>query len=505
MAAAALVLSPTTPPDYHRIVSPTLRIPSDPSITIPVGLLTCQRDPLLRNLDTTIISARYLKPATQPGSGGGKKAHTKQAKASAAPTLTQPYLQVILHDTVLFPEGGGQPYDIGLLTTDDGEVWDVELVKRHGGVAAHYLRVKHGVEDVPVAFTPGKKVSLALGEAGFQRRLDHRSLIPTRLQVPTLAWSLTSYPSPSYVDLARALTPDEVSLIQDEANRLVFEGRRVHIEVDELHAGEKGIDTGDASSRELGRGLPSDYTGGVHRVVVIDGVDRNPCCGTHLPSLASLQLYILPPPPSTSTAPVRHYFLAGPRLLTHLGTVQTLLTRTAGVLSCGAAETPERVALVVDESKRREKRVDEVEKQLAEELGRRLAVEMAVWRAGGGEGEWVKYVGRTDDTPTALPFLQTIAVAFAAALPDASQGTYRYTLLLSSSPSSQTPSSTSVVVLFGSDDDRVKAVGEDLKKHFKTLKGGGRGIRWSGKYTGVWLPEREGKLASQILEGAMSS
>ncbi|KAI0053652.1 hypothetical protein FA95DRAFT_1552158 [Auriscalpium vulgare] len=43
MAAAALVLPPTTPPDYHRIVSPTLRIPADTSVTIPVGLLTCQR------------------------------------------------------------------------------------------------------------------------------------------------------------------------------------------------------------------------------------------------------------------------------------------------------------------------------------------------------------------------------------------------------------------------------------------------------------------------------
>ncbi|KAI0053651.1 hypothetical protein FA95DRAFT_1552157 [Auriscalpium vulgare] len=331
------------------------------------------------------------------------------------------------------------------------------------------------------------------------------ALIESKLQLPTLAWSLTQHPAPSYVDLPRALTPAEVQLIQDEANRLVFEGRRVHVEVAELQAGEAGIDTGDADDalaggRAAGRGLPSDYTGGVHRVVVVDGVDRSPCCGTHLPSLASLQTYLLPPPPPGASAPVRHHFLAGPRLLTHLGAVQGLLARTAGALSCGPPEAPERVALVVDESKRREKRVEEVERQLADALGAGLAEEMRAWTAAGGAGEWTRYVGRTDDTPTALPFLLSISSAFAAALPEAPDAPHGYTMLLSSSPSSQTPSTTTVVLLFGSDDKKVKVVGEELKKQFKGLKGGGRGTRWSGKYTGVWLPEREGKVAATILQ-----
>lgn len=34
---------PGTPSDYHRIISPSLRIPSDTSAAIPVGLLACQR------------------------------------------------------------------------------------------------------------------------------------------------------------------------------------------------------------------------------------------------------------------------------------------------------------------------------------------------------------------------------------------------------------------------------------------------------------------------------
>ena len=42
----------TTPPDYHRIVSPTLSIPSDPRISVPVGLLACQR---------TVLSLFFLE------------------------------------------------------------------------------------------------------------------------------------------------------------------------------------------------------------------------------------------------------------------------------------------------------------------------------------------------------------------------------------------------------------------------------------------------------------
>ena len=43
--ATAAVLSPpsATPPSYHRIVSPTLQVPADDKVSIPVGLLACQR------------------------------------------------------------------------------------------------------------------------------------------------------------------------------------------------------------------------------------------------------------------------------------------------------------------------------------------------------------------------------------------------------------------------------------------------------------------------------
>lgn len=125
-------------------------------------------DPLLRSLDTTVVSATIVQPPPVD-----KKKSTK--KAVAAPTLpTEPLLHVQLHDTVIFPEGGGQPTDVGTLTLKaDGSSWEVVQAKRHGGHAVHYVRVNGDPEAALKAFTPGAEVTVALGAEGWDRRYDH--------------------------------------------------------------------------------------------------------------------------------------------------------------------------------------------------------------------------------------------------------------------------------------------------------------------------------------------
>lgn len=105
------------------------------------------------------------------------------------------------------------------------------------------------------------------------------ALLETHLNLPTFSWSLTTFPTPSYVELPRPLTQDEIKRIQNLAHTLAFEGRKVHVEVERLgpdnHPGT--MKSREASpDRSSGKPIPSDYTGGVKRTVVIDGVDRNP-------------------------------------------------------------------------------------------------------------------------------------------------------------------------------------------------------------------------------------
>ncbi|KAF9646955.1 alanyl-tRNA synthetase domain-containing protein [Thelephora ganbajun] len=500
MAAAAIVLSPVkTPGDYHRIVSPTLNIPTDVARPIPVGLLSCQRDPLLRQLDTYAVDAFPLQ-ADAP-----KKPPRKGAKL---PRLEGTVLQVILHDTIIFPEGGGQPSDVGYISVGSSMTLEVFEAKRIGGHAIHSIRFPtlDELQKAQLLLPTGTNVVVTLGDNGCRRRLDHMTLhtsqhllsaiLEQRLQLPTLSWSLTIHPSPCYVEIPRGLTPEEVFLIQEETNALVFEGRRVHIEVEELHVdnipGVAKLDNG----RPVGKALPSDYTGGVKRTVVIDGVDRNPCCGTHLPSLHNLQLFLLPHTEAlsrSSTTSARLYFLAGPRLITHLTSTHNQITQASSILSCGAPQVPGRVLQVVEERKAAEKRAVDLESQLVSIVAKELL--HSVTQVNGER--FSAHVHRNDDP---LVFLATIASEFTRLWIASEHTSKQYLLVFTSSPTSQTTTSTTLVLVFGSEDASVKEIGETLKLKL-AVKGGGKGPRWSGKWTGVWKPAKEGELVDKAVGG----
>jgi misacylated tRNA(Ala) deacylase len=74
------------------------------------------------------------------------------------------------------------------------------------------------------------------------------AVLEQRLQLPTLSWSLTVYPSLCYVEILCELT-----LIHDEANPLAFKGRRVHVKVEELHVDKIAGVTGLVNGRPTGK------------------------------------------------------------------------------------------------------------------------------------------------------------------------------------------------------------------------------------------------------------
>lgn len=94
------------------------------------------------------------------------------------------------------------------------------------------------------------------------------------------------------------MTSDEIQSIQTTANRYVFEGRTIHIEVQEMENPSEPEKLEDYS-RGFAKAIPADYTGGIMRVVVIDRIDRNPYVlertvrddgtnGTHCAAVAAL-------------------------------------------------------------------------------------------------------------------------------------------------------------------------------------------------------------------------
>jgi len=86
-------------------------------------------------------------------------------------------LQVILHDTIIFPEGGGQPSDVGYISVGSGTAFEVFEAKRLGGHAVHSIRFPTvgELQKAQLLLPASTQVVVTLGDGGYRRRLDHVS------------------------------------------------------------------------------------------------------------------------------------------------------------------------------------------------------------------------------------------------------------------------------------------------------------------------------------------
>jgi misacylated tRNA(Ala) deacylase len=82
--------------------------------------------------------------------------------------------------------------------------------------------------------------------------------------IPTLSWSLTAHPSPSYIQTNVRPTADQIADVQSRADHLVRQNTRVFVEVEAL----------EEDAFRAGK-IPADYTGGVKRTIEIEGVERD--------------------------------------------------------------------------------------------------------------------------------------------------------------------------------------------------------------------------------------
>lgn len=147
--------------------------------------------------------------------------------------------------------------------------------------------------------------------------------------IPTLGWSLQPWPTPSYVELPRAPSSEEINQCMATINSMIRDG--APLTVDLALQGQEA----PANSK-----IPADYQGGVVRTVQIHHpaiMERVPCCGTHLPNITFLQaLHILPNVTSIRGTNVRLAFVFGNRLLENLS--KSMETVRLSALELGGAE-----------------------------------------------------------------------------------------------------------------------------------------------------------------------
>lgn len=437
-----------------------------------VGLLACQMNSYQTELSTKVVSCVPYVPVPPAGgaaaNGGDKK--KKKGAAAAAPAEkepTQTLYEIELEDTVLFPEGGGQPSDSGILIpSTGGDPIQVQSVRRAGLTALH-------LTDKPL--DPGTSVNAHID---WPRRLDlmqqHTgqhllSAVLDRRNVETLGWGLGAVAS--YVELPRKLEDAEVEEVQKEVTNLIWKALPITVDIPALTADDKEVD----------HKAPADYDTerGVIRVVSIQDLDHNPCCGTHLPSTAAIGALALLHQVAHKGTHSRLFFTAGARVTQVARSSHTQLRAVNAALSCQTDEISDKLARLngsLREASNGEKFwMGEAARHEAAGLKRTLASSSS----SASEGA-VAFLHSARATPDYFRLLERELLALSP--------TIEGTVVLASGAGKD----GGAIVVFGSN---VAEVSKRVVSKVSNVKGGGKG-RWQGKVP-VW---EKGSLEGLIAE-----
>ena len=297
-------------------------LPSEPRVC---GQLACQHDSHLRTLEgVRVVSCRR-----------------SEHDSTSTPTAAHDSFEVVLTDTILFPEGGGQPSDTGVMVTTKERSFRVSSVQNQDGVAVHRMVVPSSeAMDMPVEV--GDMVDVHVDwerrEDNMRQHTAQHLITACALEIfnrRTIGWHLG--PSLSYLELEPTMS--DVNGASDDARTkktkkqtkmtqaelAVLENRVMTYMKEDLAVWPQWIENDseemvDIRQKMKARGAPPIPAGveGPLRLVTIDSLDVCTCCGTHVKRLSELMavkiLYAESTPRSS-----RVWFVAGDRVLTVLG------------------------------------------------------------------------------------------------------------------------------------------------------------------------------------------
>jgi Ser-tRNA(Ala) deacylase AlaX len=358
----------------------------------------------------------------------------------------------VLADTVLFPEGGGQPGDRGWIS----EVAVVNTVKRDGHTV-------HLVE-APVAVGP------ALVRLDWQRRFDHMQQHTAQHLLTAIAddrhgWATTAFhlgESVSDIELnVPELAPEQLSQLEEESAAKIRDGLRV-----DVHLLDPGADRGVRC-----RGLPESHTGDV-RVVEIDQVDRAACGGTHVRSTAEIETICLLGTEAMRGC-TRVFFAAGGRVRRRMSQHEA---RNAELRALLGAPDRELAALVAGKLEQIQQ-LGRNQRALTDELASVLAEQLA------GRSERVTHLHFEQHGPE---LLQPLARRFAAIAGN------RLALL--------TSDAGFFALSSGEDNIDLRPLGAEVAEILQG-RGGGKGQLFQGKASAVHRhPEALARLSTLVRE-----
>jgi alanyl-tRNA synthetase len=281
---------------------------------------------------------------------------------------------VVLDQTMFYPEGGGQPADHGTLATDDVTV-DVTDTQRVDGVILHHTDTDPGKGEFvrgQVDATRRRRLmrhhtaTHIVGHAARQVLGDHIRQAGAQKHTDSARLDIKHY---------KSITREEIEEIEHLANELVMNN---------LPVTQEWPDRNDAES-EYGFDI---YQGGIPegeqiRLISV-GDDTQACGGTHVSRSGDIGAIKLLNTERIQDGVIRLTYAAGDAAIDATQRTERALDDAAGVLDVTPEEVPETAQRFFDEWKARGKQIEDLKEELAE-----------VRASGGGSGKEVDVAGTT--------------------------------------------------------------------------------------------------------------
>jgi alanyl-tRNA synthetase len=253
--------------------------------------------------------------------------------------------QVALDRTAFYPEGGGQPWDTGVLTATakSGAVLEVPVERVEEdelGEVWHFVR-KPLVEGTEI-----------VGRVDAARRIDHMqqhtgqhllsAIFLRELNAPTVSFHLGA--DSVTIDLGgiTALSDEDLARVEAAANHEIFLN----------HAMRPKWITREEAEAMLARGelrKLADRSGPI-RIVAMETIEYNACGGTHVASTGAIGAILIRRTEKVKQG-LRVEFCCGQRAVRAARADFQRITSVANSLSVGAGDVQARVAALLEEAR----------------------------------------------------------------------------------------------------------------------------------------------------------
>ena len=187
---------------------------------------------------------------------------------------------VVLDASIFYPEGGGQPGDSGELSHADGRCWPVlDTRKGEGGV----IRLQLGGETPPPA--AGDAVTQHLNWARRHRHMRMHTcmhLLCSLVPQGVTGGALTADKGRLDFDLSDGEPVPDKTALTEALNGLIRAATPVTVE----SVSEAELDANPEMVRTMSVQPPRGR--GTVRIIHVEGIDRQPCGGTHVTNTAEI-------------------------------------------------------------------------------------------------------------------------------------------------------------------------------------------------------------------------